>query len=80
LLTPPQWFTFGATLVPFYNATAAYSPDPVNEPQLGASQPQFFATYAFFLLSMGLLCLVYLIASLRTNLVFFLIFLLIVPA
>lgn len=71
------WLTYGATLTPYYNASGAYSP---TNPTAGGTDPVFMATFAFFLLWMGVLCFVYLICSLRTNIVFFLIFLLLVPA
>lgn len=71
------WLTFGMTLTPFYNAAAAYQP---LEPETAFSAPQFNATFAFFQVYMGLLCLVYLIVALRTNLIFVLIFALLVPA
>jgi len=58
------WLTFGATLQPFYNATGAYAADPTD----------FYASFAFFFVAMGLLCLVYLIASVRTNIMFVIIF------
>ncbi|KAH8686040.1 hypothetical protein BGZ60DRAFT_543293 [Tricladium varicosporioides] len=58
------FLTFATTLTPFYNASGAY----------GANSAQFHATFAFFPLWMGLLCLFYLICSLRTNVVFVLIF------
>ncbi|EGP86997.1 uncharacterized protein MYCGRDRAFT_109328 [Zymoseptoria tritici IPO323] len=72
-------FNFGATPTPYYNASAAYSPDP-EMPWEGAVAPEFMATFAFFLISMDLLCFVHPIASILTNLVFFFIFSLIVPA
>lgn len=60
------WFTYAATLTPYFNAATAYAPgDPA-----AASNPQFMSTFAYFLLYMGLLCLVYLICALRTNIVF----------
>ena len=65
------WLTFGATLVPYYNAAGAYG---------GADKPQFAATFGFFQVYMGCLCFVYLICALRTNLIFVLIFLLLIPA
>lgn len=71
------WVTFGMTLTPFYNAAIAYQP---LEPETATSAPQFNATFAFFMLYMGVLCLVYFIVSLRTNLVFALIFILLIPA
>lgn len=36
--------------------------------------PEYAASLSFFLLSMGLLCLVYLVAALRTNMIFVIIF------
>ena len=65
------WLTFGATLVPYYNASGAYG---------GATAPQFAATFAYFQVYMGVLCFVYFICSLRTNIIFALIFILLVPA
>lgn len=70
------FFTYGTTLTPFYNAAGAYSPD---NPAAGAAEPGFLATLAFFFLWMGVMCFVYLICSLRTNIIFFMIFLLLVP-
>lgn len=65
------WLTFAATLQPIYNAYGAYATtaDPT-----GLATAGFNASFGFFLLFMGLLCLVYLICSLRTNIVFFVIF------
>ena len=71
------WLTFGATLTPFYNAAIAYQPE---EPATATTNPTFNATFAYFQVYMGVLCFVYLIIALRTNIVFVLIFLLLVPA
>ncbi|KAF7190699.1 Protein alcS [Pseudocercospora fuligena] len=68
------WLSYGGVLQPFYGAFQAYSPDPDN-PALGLSQPGFVNSFAFFLLFMGLLCLIYLICSIRTNLILFLVLL-----
>lgn len=68
------WLTFASTLQPFYNAYGAYSPDPA-EPGLGLATQGFTASFGFFLAFMGLLCFIYLICSLRTNVVFVVIFL-----
>lgn len=65
------WLSFGATLTPFFNAMAAY--DAAATPA-GTTPPAFYASYAFFLLFMGVLCLVYAICALRTNVVFVVIF------
>jgi len=71
------WFTFGATLVPGYAAYASYATDPAN-PASGMN-PTFFASFAFFLVAMCMLCCVYCVAALRTNIAFFLIFLMLIP-
>ena len=71
------WLTFGATLTPYYNAAIAYQP---LEPETATTNPQFNATFAFFQLYMGVLCFIYFIIALRTNIVFVLIFILLVPA
>lgn len=73
------WLTFAATLTPMYNASGAYAPDPTKTYE-GASTAGFASTFGFFTLYMGLLCVVYLIVSIRTNVCFFVIFLLLVPA
>lgn len=73
------WLVFGSTLTPFYNSYGAYSPDPTT-PSKGLAEGEFLSTFAFFQVYMGCLCFVYLIISLRTNVIFFLIFLLLVPA
>ena len=70
------WLAFGATLTPYYHASAAYLPDNPNEASL---DPTFQSTFAFFHVYMGVLCFVYLICSVRTNICFFLIFLCLVP-
>ncbi|KAK5163687.1 hypothetical protein LTR04_002309 [Oleoguttula sp. CCFEE 6159] len=67
------WLGFAATLQPLYNAWGAYSPNPA-EPALGLTTVGFQSSFAFFLLFMGVLCLVYLICALRTNVVFVIIF------
>ena len=65
------WLTFAATLTPFYNASIAY--DPTN-PAASSADPVFASTFAFFQVYMGVLCFVYLIVALRTNIIFVLIF------
>ncbi|KAF1987491.1 GPR1/FUN34/YaaH-class plasma membrane protein [Aulographum hederae CBS 113979] len=74
------WLSFAATLQPFYGAYALYSDDPIGNPIGGLTTVGFNASFGFFLVTMGLMCFVYLILSLRTNVVFFLIFLTLVPA
>lgn len=67
------WLSYGATLLPFFNAFGAYSPDPENI-TAGLTTQGFNATFGFFMIFMAVLCFIYLICSLRTNLVFVLIF------
>ncbi|KAK7430709.1 hypothetical protein QQZ08_002753 [Neonectria magnoliae] len=71
------WFTFGATIVPDYGAYGLYS--TTGSAADGLSQEQFFATFAFFLISMAMLCTVLAIASIRTNIFLFTILLLLIP-
>ncbi|THV96766.1 GPR1/FUN34/YaaH-class plasma membrane protein-like protein [Aureobasidium pullulans] len=67
------WLTFAATLQPFYNAYGAFSPD-ATAPGEGLATVEFNASFGFFLVFMGMLCLLYFICSLRTNVVFAMIF------
>lgn len=72
------WLAYGATLQPFYNAYGAYAPPtstgaPGN-PAAGLESVGFNASLGFFLIFMGVLCLVYLVCALRTNIVFVVIF------
>src|SRR5687767_299129 len=59
------WFTFGATIVPSFNAYGLYS--TTNSVADGLSEAQFYSTFSFFLIAMAILCFVFLIASIRTN-------------
>jgi len=73
------WLAFAFTLIPFYHAIGNYAPyDTIDH--TGLLAPQFNNAFGFFLLWMGVLCLVYLVCALRTNLVFVLIFFCLVPA
>ena len=82
------WLAFASTLQPFFNAYGAYVTDPTVAAQsmgqpgnsAGLATPAFNASFAFFLLFMGLICLIFLVCSLRTNVVFFIIFLSLVGA
>nr|MDZ8059463.1 GPR1/FUN34/YaaH family transporter [Nostoc sp. EkiNYC01] len=65
------WLSFGATLTPSFNATAAYGPD---NPAAGTFDPMFAATFAYFHIYMGVLCFIYTVAAVRTNILFVLIF------
>ncbi|KAL8860785.1 MAG: hypothetical protein Q9178_002815 [Gyalolechia marmorata] len=82
------WLTFGATLVPSFNAYGAYVTDPEVAAMMmgnpgnpaGLQVPAFNASFAFFLVFMGMICLIFMICSLRTNIVFFVIFMSLVCA
>jgi len=71
------WLAFGATLTPYFNASIAYDP---AHPAQSSTNPEFASTFGFFQVYMGVLCFVYLIVALRTNVVFVLIFTMLVPA
>lgn len=71
------WLSFGATLTPYFNASIAYDP---THPATSSENPVFASSFAYFQLYMGLLTFIFLICSLRTNIVFFLMFLCLVPA
>ncbi|KIX07095.1 uncharacterized protein Z518_05072 [Rhinocladiella mackenziei CBS 650.93] len=71
------WLSWAATLTPFYNASIAYDP---SHPTASSTDPTFASTFAFFHLYMGVLCFLYLVCALRTNICFVLIFLSLVPA
>lgn len=73
------WFTYGATLTPFYNAAGAYTPTDPYPAATGLTDPVFLSSFAFFLLWMAILSFIYLIVSFRTNLVFVFIFLTLCP-
>jgi len=68
------WMSWAGTLQPQFGAYAAYSPNPAT-PAAGLTSVGFQSSFAFFFLAMGLMCFIYLICSLRTNIAFFLIFL-----
>jgi succinate-acetate transporter protein len=71
------WLSYAATLTPAYDGSIAYDP---THPYLSSLDPEFAATFAYFHLYMSLLCFIYLLCSLRTNICFMLIFLSLVPA
>ncbi|KAK9357503.1 GPR1/FUN34/yaaH family-domain-containing protein [Lipomyces starkeyi] len=67
------WFSFGATLIPYFNSIGAYSPTGDSQ-VVGVSTKSFQASFGFYLCFWALLVMVLLICSLRTNIAFFLIF------
>ncbi|PBP18420.1 hypothetical protein BUE80_DR010820 [Diplocarpon rosae] len=68
------WLSFAATLQPFYAASASYAPNPVTSPAEGLATVGFNASFGFFFVFMAVLCVIYLVCSLRTNAVFVVIF------
>lgn len=74
------WLQWGATLQPFYSASGNYAIAAGMPASAGSMQPTFLNAYAFFFLWMGIMCFIYLVCSLRTNVVFVVIFLTLVPA
>ncbi|THV48339.1 hypothetical protein BGAL_0254g00100 [Botrytis galanthina] len=73
------WLTFASTLQPFYYAYGLYAP-PGGTPVDGLKTVGFNASFGFFLVFMAVLCLIYLVCSLRTNVVFVIIFFTLVVA
>ncbi|KAK2024488.1 GPR1/FUN34/YaaH-class plasma membrane protein [Colletotrichum zoysiae] len=69
------WFAFGATLDPSFVAVASYAPDGATSGAAGVTTQDFNASFGFFTLAMAMVCVVFLVCSLRTNVVFFVIFL-----
>ncbi|CEJ95024.1 Putative Transcriptional activator of ethanol catabolism AlcS [[Torrubiella] hemipterigena] len=69
------WLAFAATLTPMYNAEAAFTAGATTAAEKAKGVASFQSSLAFFLLFMGLVVFMYLICSLRTNFVFFCIFL-----
>ncbi|RAL61286.1 hypothetical protein DID88_010365 [Monilinia fructigena] len=67
------WLTFASTLQPFYYAYGLYAPAD-GTPADGLTTVGFNASFGFFLVFMAVLCLIYLVCSLRTNIVFVVIF------
>jgi succinate-acetate transporter protein len=68
------WLTFAATLQPFYYAFGSYAPPGATSEAAGMTTVGFTASYAFFLVFMGVLCFIYLVCALRTNIAFVIIF------
>lgn len=66
------WLSYGGTLQPFYNAGGAYVTS--GSQAEGLASPGFLNSFAFFLLFTALMSFVFMIAAMRTNVVFFLIF------
>lgn len=73
------WLTFAGTLSPNFAAFSSFAATG-QAASTGLQAQGFNASFGFFLLFMGVMCFVYLIASVRTNMCFFFIFLTLVLA
>ncbi|KAF4961255.1 hypothetical protein FGADI_492 [Fusarium gaditjirri] len=71
------FLTLGTTIIPDSGAYATYSTD--GTAANGLAQPQFYSTFAFFLVAMAILCTIYSIAAVRTNVALFSILVLLIP-
>ncbi|KAH7002574.1 GPR1/FUN34/yaaH family-domain-containing protein [Ilyonectria destructans] len=74
------WLSLGGTLNPSFGAYAFYAPADATSPAAGLATTGFNASLGFWLLSMGLLAIVFAICALRTNVIFVIMFLSIIPA
>ncbi|KAF2196031.1 hypothetical protein GQ43DRAFT_281485 [Delitschia confertaspora ATCC 74209] len=70
------WLSWGATLQPFYNAAGAFA---TEQDPTGTNATMFKSSIAFWHLTLSFVCLIFLVCSLRTNIVFVGIFLFLVP-
>ncbi|KAK8145981.1 hypothetical protein G3M48_003769 [Beauveria asiatica] len=70
------WLAFAVTLTPFFNAQGAFTANATTAAEKAAGVASFQSSMAFFHVCMGVLVFMFLICSLRTNVVFFTIFLL----
>lgn len=68
------FLSFAATLTPTFAAYASYSSDPLTKPTEGLATRGFNASFAFWLVFLALITLIFLICSLRTNIVFVVLF------
>lgn len=59
----------GTTLQPFYGVGANYS--PTGNTLEGITTPEYFATTAFYLVFLALVSFIFMVCSLRTNVVLF---------
>lgn len=69
------WLAYGGLLNPSFAAFSSYAPPDANSAAEGLQTTGFNASIAYWFLFMGVICFVFLICSLRTNIVFFTIFL-----
>jgi len=74
------WLSFAATLTPSFAAFASYAPEPLTAPAEGLTTQGFNASFAFWLMFMGIITFIFLICSVRTNVAFVVLFLSLVMA
>ncbi|KAJ6264993.1 hypothetical protein Dda_1148 [Drechslerella dactyloides] len=67
------WMTLGGTLTPSFNAMGWYSESGTNILE-GDNSAMFNASYGFYVLAWAMLTFIYLICSLRTNVVYVILF------
>jgi succinate-acetate transporter protein len=73
------FLSFAATLQPFLdNAYGAYAPAGAASPAAGMATVDFTSSFALFLIFMAILSFVFLVLSIRTNIVFMFIFMTVV--
>ncbi|KAI1427345.1 GPR1/FUN34/YaaH-class plasma membrane protein [Xylaria sp. FL1777] len=68
------WLSYGGLLLPQLNAYAAYAPADATSVAEGLQTQGFNASFGFVTLSMGILCFMYTICALRTNIAFVIVF------
>lgn len=68
------WLSFAGTLTPSFAAYATYAAEPLTNPAEGLTTKGFNSSFAFWLLFMGMITLVFLICSIRTNIAFVVLF------
>ncbi|KAH8167783.1 hypothetical protein CIB48_g416 [Xylaria polymorpha] len=74
------WLSYGGLLLPQLNAYGAYAPAGATSAAEGLQTQGFNASFGFITLSMTILCVMYLICSIRTNIAFVVVFLTLVIA
>ncbi|KAF3915456.1 hypothetical protein ABW21_db0200686 [Orbilia brochopaga] len=67
------WLTLGGTLTPSFNAMGWYSQSGTDLLE-GDHSPMFNASYGFYVLAWAMLTFIYLVCSLRTNVVYVILF------
>ncbi|KAK5019084.1 GPR1/FUN34/yaaH family-domain-containing protein [Cryomyces antarcticus] len=72
------WLVQGCTLIPWFGVGANYS--PTGNTLEGSATPEFYATFAFYLLFMGVVTFCFMICAIRTNIVLFMVLLILVIA